>query len=34
MSQLPITEFILRNYKNFNSRATRDAFIAYCRRHQ
>jgi len=29
MSQLPITEFILRNYKNFNSRATRDAFIAY-----
>lgn len=31
MSQLPITEFILRNYKNFNSRATRDAFIAYWR---
>lgn len=31
MSQLPITEFILRNYKNFNSRATRDAFLAYWR---
>jgi deoxyhypusine synthase len=29
MSQLPITDFILRNYKNFNSRATRDAFLAY-----
>jgi deoxyhypusine synthase len=29
MSQLPITTFILRNYKNFNSRATRDAFLAY-----
>ncbi len=28
---LPITEFILRNYKNFNSRATRDAFLAYHR---
>ena len=26
---LPTLEFILKNYKNFNSRATRDAFIAY-----
>ena len=25
----PILEFIIRNYKNFNSRATRDALIAY-----
>jgi hypothetical protein len=25
----PILEFVLRNYKNFNSRATRDALIAY-----
>src|SRR5690606_22981101 len=31
LSMLPITEFILRNYKNFNSRATRDAFLAYHR---
>jgi deoxyhypusine synthase len=28
---LPILEFILKNYKNFNSRATRDATIAYWR---
>jgi deoxyhypusine synthase len=32
MSQnLPILEFVLKNYKNFNSRATRDALIAYWR---
>jgi deoxyhypusine synthase len=30
-SQLPVLEFILRNYKNFNSRATRDATISYWR---
>src|SRR3989338_11506347 len=29
MSNLPIFEFILKNYKNFNSRATRDALISY-----
>jgi deoxyhypusine synthase len=29
---LPILEFVLRNYKNFNARATRDALVAY-RRH-
>lgn len=28
---LPILEFILKNYKNFNSRATRDATISYWR---
>ncbi|TKD10343.1 deoxyhypusine synthase family protein [Polyangium fumosum] len=28
---LPIFEFILKNYKNFNARATRDALIAYVR---
>src|SRR5262245_44856775 len=28
---LPIFEFVLRNYKNFNSRATRDALLAYVR---
>lgn len=28
---LPILEFVLKNYKNFNARATRDAFIAYWR---
>ncbi|MDI1477641.1 deoxyhypusine synthase family protein [Polyangium sp. y55x31] len=28
---LPILEFILKNYKNFNARATRDALIAYIR---
>lgn len=27
----PTVEFILKNYKNFNSRATKDAFIAYWR---
>lgn len=26
---LPILEFVLKNYKNFNSRATRDALLAY-----
>jgi len=30
-TQLPTLEFILKNYKNFNSRATRDATIAYWR---
>src|SRR6185369_280998 len=30
-ANLPILEFILRNYKNFNSRATRDATLAYWR---
>ena len=28
-ADLPILEFILRNYKNFNARATRDALTAY-----
>lgn len=28
---LPILEFMLRNYKNFNARATRDALLAYWR---
>ena len=28
---LPILEFVLKNYKNFNSRATRDATVAYWR---
>ncbi|MDI3288816.1 deoxyhypusine synthase family protein [Polyangium sp. 15x6] len=28
---LPILEFILKNYKNFNARATRDALVAYVR---
>src|SRR6185503_20223848 len=28
---LPVLEFVLRNYKNFNARATRDATIAYWR---
>jgi deoxyhypusine synthase len=28
-NQMPILEFILKNYKNFNSRATRDATLAY-----
>jgi deoxyhypusine synthase len=31
MTQQPILEFLLRNYKNFNSRATRDATLAYWR---
>ncbi len=26
---MPILEFVLKNYKNFNARATRDALIAY-----
>jgi deoxyhypusine synthase len=30
-TQLPILEFVLKNYKNFNSRATRDATLAYWR---
>ncbi len=30
-SPTPILDFILANYKNFNSRATRDAMIAYWR---
>ena len=29
--ELPILEFILGNYKNFNARATRDALVAYWR---
>ena len=28
---LPILEFVLRNYRNFNARATRDALLAYHR---
>ena len=28
-SNLPILEFLLKNYKNFNSRATRDATLSY-----
>jgi deoxyhypusine synthase len=28
---LPVLDFALRNYKNFNARATRDALIAYWR---
>jgi deoxyhypusine synthase len=27
--QMPLFEFVLRNYKNFNSRALRDALVAY-----
>ena len=30
-ADLPILEFVLGNYKNFNARATRDALIAYWR---
>lgn len=30
-SNTPVLEFILKNYKNFNSRATRDATLAYWR---
>ena len=30
-ASLPILEFILRNYKNFNARATKDALLAYWR---
>ncbi|MCB9876638.1 MAG: deoxyhypusine synthase family protein [Planctomycetes bacterium] len=29
MAALPILEFVARNYKNFNSRSTRDALFAY-----
>jgi deoxyhypusine synthase len=29
MSSMPILEFILSNYKNFNARVTRDALLAY-----
>src|ERR1700677_3621237 len=28
-SNLPILDFVLSNYRNFNSRATRDALLAY-----
>lgn len=31
MGKLPTLEFVLKNYKNFNSRVTRDALIAYWR---
>ena len=31
MANLPTLELILKNYKNFNARATRDALIAYWR---
>jgi deoxyhypusine synthase len=31
IAQLPILEFVLGNYKNFNARATRDALVAYWR---
>ncbi len=31
MSSLPVLEFILRNYKNFNARVTRDALVSYWR---
>jgi deoxyhypusine synthase len=30
-TDLPVLEFVLRNYKNFNARATRDAIVAYWR---
>ena len=30
-TQFPVLDFILRNYRNFNARATRDATIAYWR---
>ena len=30
-ADLPILELVLKNYKNFNSRATRDALLAYWR---
>ncbi|MBL8815627.1 MAG: deoxyhypusine synthase family protein [Planctomyces sp.] len=29
MTSLPVLEFVLKNYKNFNARVTRDAIIAY-----
>ncbi|HNT37198.1 MAG TPA: hypothetical protein PKH07_19560, partial [bacterium] len=28
-TDFPVSEFILRNYKNFNARVTRDALLAY-----
>ena len=31
MSSTPVLEFILRNYQNFNARATRDATLSYWR---
>jgi deoxyhypusine synthase len=31
---LPVLDFVLTNYKNFNARATRDALLAYWRHHQ
>jgi deoxyhypusine synthase len=31
MATLPTLEFVLKNYKNFNARSTRDALIAYLR---
>jgi deoxyhypusine synthase len=31
MTSQPTLEFVLRNYKNFNARATRDALVAYFR---
>jgi deoxyhypusine synthase len=31
MTTLPTLEFVLRNYKNFNARAARDALLAYFR---
>ncbi len=31
MSSLPVLEFVLKNYKNFNARVARDALVAYWR---
>ena len=30
-NDLPVLDFVLKNYKNFNARATRDALVAYWR---
>src|SRR3569623_1672508 len=30
-TELPVLEFVVGNYKNFNARATRDAIVAYWR---
>src|SRR3954452_22157181 len=30
-NDVPVLDFVLRNFKNFNARATRDALIAYWR---
>src|SRR6202142_4650913 len=30
-SEFPVLDLVLRNYKNFNARATRDALVAYWR---